>query len=182
MHIKIETLMWLLPIAFMFHDFEEIMKTWISRNSGVLAARYPRLVMRLVAQHDDLSQPAFSFAVAEEFVVFSILTFITVEYNLYAAWTGIMLAFFAHLLVHLAQFVVFRKCVPVLITSVLSSAYCLLALAQMRTSIGLAWKDIAPWAGLAFVLLAVNLIFALKLAKLFNRWLDKHYTGQPFPG
>jgi hypothetical protein len=36
--MKIETLMWLLPIIFMFHDFEEIimMKIWLKKNLPVL--------------------------------------------------------------------------------------------------------------------------------------------------
>jgi hypothetical protein len=41
--VKLETLMWLLPIVFMFHDFEEIImfKPWMNANYAALEKRLP---------------------------------------------------------------------------------------------------------------------------------------------
>ena len=41
--VKIETLMWLLPIVFMLHDFEEIImfKPWMNANCAALEKRLP---------------------------------------------------------------------------------------------------------------------------------------------
>ena len=42
--VKIETLMWSLPIVFMFHDFEKIImfKPWINENRASLTKLFPK--------------------------------------------------------------------------------------------------------------------------------------------
>jgi hypothetical protein len=47
--VKIETLMWSLPIVFMFHDFEKIImfKPWINENRVSLTKHFPKLGARL---------------------------------------------------------------------------------------------------------------------------------------
>lgn len=47
----------------------------------------------------------------------------SVELGLYSLWAGILVAFTVHLVIHLGSFVVLRRYVPHIITSVLAMAY-----------------------------------------------------------
>ena len=95
-------IVWLLPIVFMIHDFEEIIffKSWVMKNKEYLSRKFPKLSKRFLVQLENLSVPAFSLAVAEEFVILSIVTVLSVLYDSYLLWLGIFMGFFIHLLVH----------------------------------------------------------------------------------
>ena len=176
--VKIETLMWLLPIVFMFHDFEEIImfKPWLDSNRVTLEKRFPKWAMRFLSGQDKMSTSAFALAVAEEFIILSALTLLAVELELYPLWAGMLLGFFIHLLVHLGQFIVYRRYVPVILTSLPSGIYCLIALHDMNTYQPLDWKLVAIWTLVSLVVLVVNLALALKLAGIFEIWLEKNFS------
>jgi len=94
--MKIGTRMWLWPMVFMLHDFEEIimLKPWITKNASDLQERFSRLASRLLPHFESLSTSSFAFAVAEAFMFLSVLAYLTVEFELYAIGTGLLLAFF----------------------------------------------------------------------------------------
>lgn len=175
--LKIETLMWLLPIIFMFHDFEEIImfKPWLNANSAVLEKRFPQWASRALTSHNKISTSAFALAVAEEFIILSTLTLIAVELGLYPFWAGMMLGFFIHLLVHMGQFVIYRRYVPVILTSIPSGLYCMIALHDLNAYQPLDWKLVAIWTLTSLVTLSVNLALALKMSARFETWLGKNF-------
>lgn len=169
--MKVETLLWLLPIVFMIHDFEEIIMipSWMERNRGEILARFPKLGKRLLSQFGSLYGPGFSVAVLEEFVLISILTLVSVENNWYNLWAGLMLVFFLHLFVHVAQFLVFRKYIPAIVTSLLSMIYCFYTLTFLSRHGLIIWPEIAKWFAIFAIALALNLAFAHRLGKLINK-------------
>jgi hypothetical protein len=171
--MKVETLLWLLPVVFMIHDFEEIImiSSWMEKNRAVILARFPKLGKRLLSQFGNLSGPGFSVAVFEEFLLISLLTFLAVENSWYNLWTGLMLVFLLHLLVHAAQFLVFRKYIPAVFTSLLGMLYCFYALTFMSRHGLIAWPETAKWFAIFAVAFAVNLAFAHRLGKLANKLL-----------
>ena len=175
--VKIETLMWLLPIVFMFHDFEEIImfKPWISANGAALEKRFPRWAPRVLAVHNKISASAFALVVAEQFVILSTLTLLAVELELYPFWTGMMLGFFIHLLIHIGQFIVYRRYVPVILTSLPGGLYCLLALHDLNIQHPLDWGLVAIWALVSLIIISANLALAFKLAMKFEGWLEKNF-------
>lgn len=176
--MMLENLLWLLPAVFMFHDFEEIImvRPWLQKNDLLLRERFPKLAERALPHLESLSTSAFALAVAEEFILLTALTLASVEFKLYALWAGIMLGFFFHLLVHLGQFLVFRKYIPALLTSIPAGLYCMYALQQILSS-GLAtWAEIFPWFLASIVLLVVNVLFAHWLAAKFDIFLGKYYA------
>lgn len=174
---KIETLMWLLPIVFMFHDFEEIImfKPWLRANGATLEQRFPNWASRALAGQDKISTSAFALAVAEEFLILSALTMLAVELELYSFWAGMMLGFFVHLSVHAGQFVVYRGYVPVILTSLPSGIYCLIALHDLNIYQPLDWKLVAIWTLVSLVILSVNLVLALNMSAKFETWLGKNF-------
>lgn len=61
---------WLFPILFIFHDFEEIifMRAWINKNRSFLRGRFPVLAPKMFAHFDPITTSAFALGVAEEFL------------------------------------------------------------------------------------------------------------------
>ncbi|MBI2332821.1 MAG: HXXEE domain-containing protein [Chloroflexi bacterium] len=73
--MTLDTLLWLLPAVFMFHDFEEIImvRPWLQKNTPLLRERFPKLAERVLPQLESLSTSAFALAVAEEFILLTAL-------------------------------------------------------------------------------------------------------------
>lgn len=175
--LKTETLMWLLPIVFVIHDFEEIImfKPWLRKNREMLQVRFPRLAARFLPHFETLSTFSFAFGVAEIFVLLAVLNTIAVEGSFYALWAGILIGFFIHLLLHVVQFIVYRKYVPVIMTSVLAAPYCLFALYTLNARHLLAWGQVAAWSLLAVIVIAVYVPLAHRLAARWERWVNDVY-------
>ncbi len=171
---SIETLMWLLPVVFMIHDFEEIimMRPWYLRNEAFLKVRFPRLVGS-IARTGKLSTSAFALAAAEEFVVLSVVTFVCVEYGLYSVWAGFLIGFFIHLVYHIGSFIVMRRYVPYVITSVIAGLYSIYVLLSINDGGYLVWNQVMVWSVIATAFIIVNLIFAVVLAEKFDQWLGR---------
>jgi hypothetical protein len=177
--IKTETLIWLLPVVFMIHDFEEIimMKPWLTKNWKTLEKRFPAKAIRAMAKQKDMSVSAVALAVAEELLVLTAFTFLGAECGMYSLWAGFLIGFFIHLLVHIGQFIVFRGYVPVIVTSIPAAIYSLIALHDLNRTHPLDWEMVAVWTVISLVLIVVNLLFALKMAQKFDGWLRKNYSG-----
>ena len=144
--MKIETIVWLLPVVFMIHDFEEIIMIplWLEKNREEVLSRFPKLGNRILAQFGKLSGTGFIVAVLEEFVFISLLTLL-------------------HLFLHVGQFLVFRKYIPAIVTSVLSMIYCLYALNFMVVHKLIFWPDVMKWFVIFLILVALNLMIASSL-------------------
>jgi hypothetical protein len=166
-----KTIVWLLPIVFMFHDFEEIIffKSWIAKNKKTLSEKFPKLSKRFLGRFENLSIQAFSLAVAEEFVLLSIVTVLSAIFESYLLWFGIFMGFFIHLWVHLIQWFVFRKYIPAIFTSVISLIYCFFALNFILRNDLFEIQEIILWAFIGFGIIVINLVFAHKLAEWFDR-------------
>ena len=169
--IDFKTIVWLLPIVFMFHDFEEILffKSWITKNKGTLSEKFPKLSKQFLARFENLSVQAFSLAVAEEFILLSVVTFLSIIFESYLFWLGIFMGFFVHLFVHLIQWIILRKYIPAIYTTVISLTYCFFSLNFILTNNLFEIKEIIIWTFIGFGIVLINLLFAHKLAELFDK-------------
>lgn len=120
------------PVVFMFHEFEELigLTPWLSRNKNALTNRFPSL-RKPLQKLSTLSAPAFAVAVFEEFMVVGVVTLWAVFTGGHYAWVAMFLAFSFHLLVHIAQWLVVRRYIPMIVTSVLCLPYCVYVLMQI---------------------------------------------------
>ncbi len=175
--MKTETVMWLLPIVFMIHDFEEIimMQPWVDKNADFLTRRFPRIAARMLPHFNGLSTSSFALAVAAMFLMVSAVTLISVELGLYALWAGMLIGFFIHLIVHVGQFIVVRRYVPVVITSLIAAPYCVWALAVINSRHPLPAASTFIWTVTAVIVIAVSLPLVHLLAAHFQQWLEKGY-------
>jgi len=157
--MKLETLIWLFPIAFMLHEFEEIlfMKPWIKRNKSTIAARFLFLAPRFNTFTKGFSTRKFTLIVAEEFVLVSAIVFVSVGLSWYNLFVGVLMAYALHLLVHLVQFVVYRRYIPAIVTTIVTAPYVIYAIFYMLSR-GVAQLNLSLLIGLfAFIAIAANL-------------------------
>jgi hypothetical protein len=162
---------------FMFHDLEEIImiRPWLSANSASLMRRFPRLFIHLLPHFQRLSTSSFAAGVAVIFFFLSLLTFLTVENEWYSLWMGVLIGFFAHLIVHFVQYLVYGKYVPVIITSTISSVYCVYALFVVPTRVSIDWMLTGIWSLLAIVMIAVSLPVIHWFVSHFEDFLRKSF-------
>lgn len=119
-------LIYLLPILFMLHEFEEMvmLPAWIEKNEKELSRRFPALRSKL----SFLQSPAFGIAVCEEFVIVSACTMATIITGNMLFWYICLLAFSLHFVAHIIQFFIIRKYIPAIVSTVLCLPYCVMAI------------------------------------------------------
>lgn len=166
-------LVWLFPILFMMHDFEEIifLRSWFFHYREYMTRRFPKITMRL-ASHLELSPQAFSLGVAEEFLIISGVTVFSFAFHNYLVWFGLFFAFTLHLLLHLIQCILLRKYIPSVVTAAAVLPYCVYTYA--KTFEIAVQPPMIISAVLSTVLMSLNLIFIHHMMKLFDKWLDTY--------
>jgi len=171
--MKTETIMWLFPIVFMIHDFEELImfKPWVKKNAPFMKKKFPRLAARMLPHMEGLSTSSFAFAVLGMFLIVSTVTFVSVQWDLYVLWAGAVIGYFVHLLAHIAQFVAVRRYVPVVITSVVTAPYCLWALVEVDARHPLPPGPTIVLSVVALVVIGAGIALLHILAARFERWL-----------
>jgi hypothetical protein len=171
--MSLPTLLWLFPIVFMLHDFEEIIrfKTFLSANGDALAKRVPKPVRREFANLQKYTTAQYSLAIAIEFLIFSLVTLHAVESGWYPLFIFFAVGHGAHGLYHVASGLVLRQPIPGAVTALLLvlpySAYlCLRLTAEGYTT----WGTIG-W------LVPVSLVFFMAWMKgLF--WVVERVLGR----
>ena len=168
------TIVWLLPIVFMIHDFEEIIffKSWISKNKDYLAENFPKIANRFLPRLGNMSTAGFALAVAEEFVLLSLITVVSALVGNYVLWLAAFMGFFVHLLIHIAQWFIFKRYIPAIFTSFFALVYCIYTLYVIVSNEIFQFSEIALCTIIGLLILGINLLFAHKLAELFDKKID----------
>lgn len=169
------SIIWLLPIIFMIHDFEEIlmMKAWLKRNHSDLLKRFPRFAEAFLNYYQQVSTASFALGVACLFFFLSLVTFVSEQIGDYHLWFGLFMIYSLHLLIHIGQWFIFRKYVPAVITSILTlpySIYALIIITKLRmfnVSTTIIWTII----GLVFTA-GIGFLIQWSMPR-FNRWLSR---------
>ncbi|MBL8094373.1 MAG: HXXEE domain-containing protein [Anaerolineales bacterium] len=164
-----------LPVVFMLHDFEEIImfEPWLRKYRDEVRRRFPPLDRILRAHHDRLSTPAFAVAVLHEFVLVAGITFAALALGWQGLWFGAFAAFGLHLLVHIGQWLIFRKYVPCVATSLLALPYCGYVLVRFLGVTAMSAGELLIWTLVGLALTAVSFPSAFALAARFERWINR---------
>ena len=170
----IKVVVWLFPMLFIFHDFEEIifMQAWINKNRRYLCERFPTLSKKLLPHFDNITTSSFALGVAEEFILICIITVVSYVTNWYILWVGLFIAFTLHLVIHCFQVLIVRKYVPAVITSVLCLPICIYIVKYVVKLFQL--HTIILYSILAFIIMVVNLGIIHKGMDIFSRWLAQY--------
>ncbi|CAH2713045.1 hypothetical protein BACCIP111895_00178 [Neobacillus rhizosphaerae] len=171
---NIQVIIWLFPILFIIHDFEEIifMRAWISKNKSYLCDRFPTLSKKLLHHFDHITTSAFALGVAEEFILISIITVVSYMTNWYSLWIGSFIAFTLHLLIHCLQALVVRKYIPSIVTSVICLPICIYIIKQIIQISTL--NTITLYSILCFIIMVINIGFIHKVMAIFSKWIVRY--------
>lgn len=125
MYIDLRTLIWLFPIMFMFHDFEEIIfgEPWLKKNADEILGRIEGKVPAFVAKQIQVvfkkSAYELAFPISVIFALTFTSSFLAVEYQAYSFFIMASGIFFLHGFMHIGQAILLRRYVPAVISSVL---------------------------------------------------------------
>jgi hypothetical protein len=165
--VKPEILIWLFPIVFMIHEFEEIifMRWWVKKNKEQILNKYPKLGKQVLGQFDIVSTEAFSLIVAEEFLIVSFIVIYSAFTNNYDLYIGLILAFSIHLLTHLIQSIVLKRYTPAIITTLMTGIFCAYAFVKMMNSELLSFNRTLVFTAVLTVIVFLNLKIMYSLVK-----------------
>lgn len=125
MIIDINFLIWLFPIAFILHDFEELIlfEPWLKRNAGVIIGRVKDKVPAFLEKqlNSILSKTTTQFAIPIYliFILTIISALLAAGFGKYSFFLLASSLFFLHGFMHIGQSIFLRRYIPALITSVL---------------------------------------------------------------
>lgn len=168
----IQIILWLFPMIFIFHDFEEIifMEHWISRNRHYLYERFPMLSKKLLPHFDNITTSSFAFGVAEEFILISIITIFSYVMSIYSLWMGLFIAFTLHLIIHCVQTLIVKKYIPAIVTSIICLPICIYIINHMMKLFTI--NTVILYSILGFIIMVINLVIIHKFMVSFSKWLS----------
>lgn len=168
-----EIIIYLLPFVFIIHDFEEIIgfKTWFVRNGEWLSSRFPKLEKQ-VRHFKRLSTASFAFAVLEEFIIIALATILALFFQWYYAWIATFTVFGFHIIIHIIQWLIAGRYIPVIVTSLLSVPYIILGMNMIFTSFSLFEIITCFLTGLPIAIINLLIIHKLMIK------LDKHLKNE----
>lgn len=166
----------LLPVVFMLHEYEEIImfRHWLNRNRGDLKRRFPKLEQFFARRgYFDYSTATFAVGTAHEFILISAISLCAVWQGVYQWWFAALVGHSVHLLIHVVQWVIYRKYVPVITTTILTLPYCIYAFVWFARTTILSPLQMFLWGVGGIALAVLSLFSAFVLMSRFQRWQDK---------
>jgi hypothetical protein len=125
MSLTTPTLIWLFPLAFMLHDFEELIlsEPWLRKNAAdiklMIQNRAPAFLAPQISGVLDKSATEFAFPVCLIFSLVFLSSFLAAEYGQYGFFLLASGLYFLHGFAHIAQAIALRRYIPAMITSAL---------------------------------------------------------------
>lgn len=168
---NIHIIIWLFPLLFIFHDFEEIIfiKYWIQKNENYLQAIVPSRFIPVINHMKKISTAAFAFGAAEEYILILIICIVSFLTNWYYLWLGCFIAFILHTFVHIFQSLFIKKYVPALATSLICTPISIVILINIWNQFSI--LKVFLYSLLSCVIMIGNITFIHWLiGKLENRF------------
>lgn len=108
-NISLATLVWLFPITFLLHDFEEIIfvESWFKKNYLRLEPRIPKRMKTVFRDLSKTTAARFSIPVFMQFIVYIIASYLAVEKDFYHLFLGLNILLFLHVFSHVGQTIFF---------------------------------------------------------------------------
>nr|WP_106783451.1 HXXEE domain-containing protein [Lysinibacillus timonensis] len=161
------TLIWIFPILFMFHDFEEIImcEKWVQQNKAKIYQVLPNKMANRIVKQFSMTTAQFSVAVLVIFIFVSLSTILASQYVLNKSFgdiyffTTVQLVFFLHAFTHIGQSILLRSITPGAITSiVVIIPYSLLLFPALFRYEIITWQTI--WISLPLTILIVPILLS----------------------
>ena len=156
------SVLWLFPILFMFHDFEEILtvEKWTKQNKEQVLAVLPKSIRKYFYSSFQMTTVQFANDVFWIFLTITTATCLAVIFSFYYIFLMLLFIFFAHVFTHLGQAFYLRKYTPGVITSIIlvlpysSYTYYRLLKEQVISGTDILWSTIG-----AFIIVPILFLF-----------------------
>jgi hypothetical protein len=174
---KMNFIAWMLPVIFMIHDFEEIImaEVWDKRFHSRIVKVFPKRRPFGLGAVLRWQTPVLSIAVAIEFLLFSLISYLSVASQNYLIWFSAFLGLLLHMVfIHILISFPFKGYVPGVVTSaimLIPGIYYLIK-AQSILMYDTATLLLAGVIGIA--LLAAILPLLHKFMSVADAWLDRY--------
>ena len=148
---------------------------WLGNNRNDLKKRFPKFENFLVGKgFFDYSTATFAVGTAHEFIWVFFISFYAVVEKAYQWWFAIFSVFFIHIVIHILQWAIYRKYIPVILSSILTLPYCIYAYVEFEKASILSPVQMFLWAVIGLGLTIFSLLFAFSFMRKFQEWQDKH--------
>ena len=173
--MDLKSLVLMLPLVFMVHDFEEIIffKKWLKNNKDNLILRFPKIAKKLLPHFENISTASFSLAVAEEFILLSTISIYAIYSEKYLLWYVFFIGFFIHIIIHIIQWIVYRRYIPCIVTSFLVLPYCIYTFVKIHEWGLWGMYEQIIWGSVGFIIIVLNLFLIHSVIAKFDKWLKK---------
>lgn len=176
---NINVLVWLLPIIFMIHDFEEIImaEVWGKRYRNEIDVAFPKRKPFGLNYIKYCQTPTFTVGVEFEFILFTLICLFSVIFQSYVLWFGTLIGFILHMIIlHIPLCIRIKNYVPGIITSAifLLPSIWILYTAEKIMNYGVGTIMLACMMGITLIITVVPALH--KLMGSWSEWLYK-YSG-----
>ncbi|MBS4537286.1 HXXEE domain-containing protein [Clostridium sp. D2Q-11] len=178
--ISINTLIWLLPIVFMLHDFEEIILIvpWLENNFDYIRKKAPNFLERRIDKFANISTSQFALAVFLEFILFIIATFMAVEYGKFIFLIVLNSFLLIHGIMHIITVVILKRYAPFIITTILLIfPYCPYLFFRLLASDLITFKTILISSLVGVVLIIPIILLLHKISEVLYKNFIKLIKG-----
>lgn len=168
-------IIWLFPIIFMIHDFEEIVfiKLYQRKNDEYIKSLRGKTY---VPFDFGGSLEVFSIGVAIEFISFSLISILSFVFDYYVVWYLFFAGFTVHLLGHIYLRIKFKKYVPATITSIIFLPLCCFFVYKITVFLDYSLLKTLILLVLSPIVTLLWVYLLHKMFKLFGLLLNKYET------
>jgi hypothetical protein len=175
-------IIWLQPIIFMIHDFEEIVmaEVWGKRFKAEIDSAWPKKQPFGINYIKQCQTPTFAIGVEVEFLIFTVICLLSAAFQNYVVWMGAFLSITLHMvIVHLPLCLKIRKYVPGIITSAVFffPSVWLLYQSFIILHYGVVELLLALLVGIALIVFVMPLLH--KAMGSWSEWLYKYSKRNP---
>ena len=169
-------IVWILPVIFMLHDFEEIImaEVWSIRYKSKISSLWVKWKPFGLNYIHNFQTPTFSIAVGVEFLGFTLISLFSIVFQSFFLWYGAFLGLILHyVLIHMLLCIKFKGYVPGVFTSIifLFPSIWILVEANKILHYGIGIILLACLLGIV-----LTFIFFQVLHKLMGHWSDLLYV------
>ncbi|TNJ64492.1 HXXEE domain-containing protein [Paenibacillus hemerocallicola] len=164
-HIHLLSLLWLFPVLFLFHDFEEILTVehWSRTNGERIMRTLPSLARQLYASSFRMNTRQFAADVLWVYTVIVAATAAAVFFSFYLPYLAALAVFFLHVFTHAGQSLYLKSYTPGVITAIaLVLPYSAYAYYRLLSEQIIDSGDILASLSIVIVLVPVALMLLLK--------------------
>jgi len=163
-------LLWMFPILFIIHDFEEIIffKSFFKKNKTYLLIKFPQGSNF----YHSISTESFAIGVLIQFIMVSMLTFVSILTGQYIFWLGTFIAFAVHLVIHLVQAIFIKRYTPALLTSITTLPISIYMITYFFNTLHINLLSLSKYSILAIILVGLNLLVIHKIIHLAEQYLN----------